>query len=87
MPEGVTAQQCQLRSQLVTAEQLGTLLASPEFEAMQHIKRAEAAKRQKFFLAICTMCCACARSSATLFACVAEQTDVEHTTSLLANID
>ncbi len=47
MPEGVTAQQCQLRSQLVTAEQLNNLLASPQFEAMQHIKRAKAAKRHR----------------------------------------
>jgi len=32
MPEGVTAQQCQLRSQLVTAEHLSNLRASPEFQ-------------------------------------------------------
>ncbi len=54
MPEGVTAQQCQLRSQLVTAEQLNNLLASPEFLAMQHQKRAKAAKRHRL-LASCIM--------------------------------
>ena len=52
MPEGVTAQQCHLRSQLVTAEQLDTLLASPEFMAMQHLKRAKAAKRHRLVACI-----------------------------------
>ncbi len=54
MPEGVTAQQCQLRSQLVTAEQLDNLLASPEFQAMQHLKLAKAAKRHRL-LVCCIM--------------------------------
>lgn len=50
MPEGVTAQQCKFRSQLLTAEQLDRLLASPEFRAMQHLKRAQAAKRQRLLV-------------------------------------
>jgi len=50
MPEGVTAQQCQLRSQLVTAEHLSNLRASPEFQAMQRQKRAKAAKRHRLLV-------------------------------------